>query len=78
MAAADQLSKAPAGGTSLGQSATDTVSLYGVTPIAQRTSTVLATSTISASTYVTVGSNTTAIVLEIVNALVALGVLKTA
>lgn len=78
MAAADQLSKAPPGGTSLGQSATDTVSLYGVTPVAQRTSTVLATTLISASTYVTIGSNITAIVLEIANALIALGVAKTA
>lgn len=78
MAAADQLSKAPVGGTSLGQSSADLISLYGVTPVAQRTSTVLATSLISASTYVTVGSNTTAIVLEIANALIALGAIKTA
>lgn len=78
MAAADQLSKNPPGGTSLGQSATDTISLYGVTPVAQRTSTVLATSLLSASSYVTVGSNTAAIVLELSNALIALGAIKTA
>lgn len=78
MAAADQLSKAPPGGTSLGQSANDLISLYGVTPVAQRTSTVLATSTISASSYVTIGSNLTAIILELVNGQVALGSFKTA
>lgn len=65
-------------GVSLGQADTSLVSLYGVAPVARRTSTQLATSLISASTYVTVGANTTAIILEIVNALVALGALKTA
>lgn len=78
MAIGKQLSDGNSDGTSLGQSATDKVSLYGVTPIAQRTSTVLASSLLSASSYVTVGSNTAAIVLEISNALVALGAIKTA
>lgn len=76
--AADELTKASPDGAHLGQSATDLIALYGKTPIAQRTSTQLATSLISASTYVTVGANTTAIILEIVNALVAFGVMKTA
>lgn len=75
---ADQLSKKDPDGTTLGQSATDKIAFYGVTPIAQRTSTVLASSLLSASSYVTVGSNTAAIVLEISNALVALGLIKTA
>lgn len=78
MAADIQLTRNPSGGTNFGQSATDLIALYGKTPIAQRTSTQLATSLISASTYVTVGANTTAIILEIVNALVAFGVMKTA
>lgn len=78
MAIGKQLSDGNSDGTSLGQSSTDKVSLYGVTPIAQRTSTVLASSLLSASSYVTVGSNTAAIVLEISNALVALGAIKTA
>jgi len=65
-------------GVSLGQAATSLVSLYGVTPVAQRTSTVLATSLLSASSYVTVGSNTAAILLEFSNALIALGAYKTA
>jgi len=76
--AADNLSKANPDGTSLGQSATDLISLYGVTPVKQRTSTQLATSLISASTYATIGSNNTAILLELTNALLALGTFKTA
>ena len=65
-------------GLSLGADATKKVSLYGVTPVAQRTSTVLATSLLSASSYVSVASNTAAILLELSNALVALGAFKTA
>jgi hypothetical protein len=76
--AAQQLSRGSADGVSLGQSATDLVGLYGVTPVVQRTSTVLATSLLSASSYVTVGSNTAAILLELSNALIALGAYKTA
>jgi hypothetical protein len=76
--AADQLSKFAPDGTALGQSATDKIALYGATPVAQRTSTVLATSLLSASTYVSVASNTAAILLEFSNALIALGAYKTA
>ena len=65
-------------GMSLGTGATELVSLYGVTPVAQRTSTVLATSLLSASSYVSVASNTAAILLELSNALIALGAYKTA
>lgn len=76
--AAQQLSRGSADGVSLGQSATDLVGLYGITPVVQRTSTVLATSLLSASSYVSVASNTAAILLELSNALIALGVYKTA
>jgi hypothetical protein len=65
-------------GQSVGLSATELVSLYGVTPVAQRTSTVLASSLLSASSYVSVASNTAAILLELSAALVALGAFKTA
>lgn len=76
--AVKQLSDGGPAGTVLGQSATDLISLYNLTPIVQRTSTVLATSLLSASSYVSVASNTAAILLELTNALVALGVYKTA
>lgn len=78
MAADDQLSKLPSGGTNFGQSAADKIGFYGLaTPIAQRSSTVLASSLLSASTYVSVASNTAAILLEISNAMVALNLIRT-
>lgn len=64
-------------GISVGKQATDTVSVYGVTPVAQRSSTVLASSLLSASTYVSVAANTSAILLEISNALRAFGIIRT-
>lgn len=72
-----QLSNTAAGdGTTLGQSATDKIAFYGATPVVQRAGAVQATSLLSASSYVTVGSNTAAIVLEIANTLIALGIWK--
>lgn len=64
-------------GISLGKQATDTVSLYGATPVVQRSSTVLATSLLSASSYVSVASNTAAILTELSNVLSALGAMRT-
>ena len=72
-----ELSDGGADGTRLGQSASDKVGLYGTTPIVQRSSTVLASSLLSASSYVSVASNTAAILLELSNALVALGAIRT-
>ncbi len=63
-------------GTLLGRSATDKVALYGVTPVAQRSSSNQATSFLSLSTNVTVPANLTAIVLEIANTLIGLGAWK--
>jgi hypothetical protein len=64
-------------GTVVGQSAADLIHLYGGDPVAQRSSTVLATSLLSASSYVTVAANTAAILLEMSRALIALGVYRT-
>jgi len=72
-----QLSDGNDDGNSFGQNASDKISLYGVTPVAQRSSTVLASSLLSASSYVSVASNTAAILLELSNALVALGAIRT-
>lgn len=63
-------------GTILGRSTTDKVALYGVTPVVQRASSNQATSFLSLSTNVTVPANLTAIVLEIANTLIGLGVWK--
>lgn len=65
-------------GATFGTATTSKLSLYGVTPVVQRTSTQLATSLISASTYATIGSNNTAILLELTNAALAFGLFKTA
>lgn len=64
-------------GVSAGKDATTKVSLYGVTPVVQRSSTVLATSLLSASSYVSVASNTAAILTEISNVLSGLGAMRT-
>jgi hypothetical protein len=63
-------------GTNLGRSVTDKVALYGVTPVVQRASSNQATSFLSLSTNVTVPANLTAIVLEIANTLIGLGMWK--
>ena len=63
-------------GTNLGRSVTDKVALYGVTPVVQRASSNQATSFLSLSTNVTVPANLTAIVLEIANTLIGLGIWK--
>lgn len=75
--AATQLGDSGPDGVNIGVAAANKVGFYGTTPVAQRSSTVLASSLISASSYVTVGANTAAIVLEISNALVALGIIRT-
>lgn len=64
-------------GTSVAQNASDKLALYGGTPIVQRSSTLLATSILSASSYVSVASNTAAIFTELSNALAGLGVIRT-
>lgn len=65
-------------GVNIGAGPTNKAAFYGVTPVAQRTSSVLATSLLSASSYVSVASNTAAILLELSAALIALGLYKTA
>lgn len=64
-------------GCSVGQNASDKIHLYGGTTVAQRSSTVLATSLLSASSYVSVASNTAAILTEISNVLTGLGACRT-
>jgi len=76
MAIGKQLSDLNPDGTALGQSAADKVSLYGVTPVVQRASSLQATSNFSASTFATIGSNNTALLVEIAQTLIALGIWK--
>jgi hypothetical protein len=74
--AVKQLSDGGTDGLKVGQSITDKVGFYGVTPVVQRAAAVQATSLLSASSYVSVASNTAAIVLEIANTLIGLGIWK--
>jgi hypothetical protein len=69
-----QLSDANPGGSGLGQSATDLISFYGVTPIVQRASSNQASSNIAVSA--SFGATQLAVVQEIMNTLTALGLWK--
>ena len=71
-----QLSDANPGGTGLGQSATDTISFYGVAPVAQRANTVQAASLVSVSSNITVAASLTAWIVEVTNTLIGLGLWK--
>lgn len=71
-----QLSDGGSGGTGMGQSTADLISLYGLTPVSQRGNAVQALSLMSAGSYVSVTSNLAAILAEISTTLTALGVWK--
>jgi hypothetical protein len=76
MAIGRQLSDANGAGTALGQSATDTISFYGATPVAQRTNTVQAASVVSVSSNITVAASLTAWIVEVTATLTGLGMWK--
>ena len=64
------------GNTSIGDAATDTVGFYGATPATQRAAALQAASVVSASTYITVGSNLAAWAAEVSATLTGLGLWK--
>lgn len=72
--AVHQLSDKGSDGTSLGQSATDTISFYGVTPVAQRSSSVQVSSALATSSAF--GATQLAVVQEIMATLEATGLWK--
>ena len=83
MAIGRQLSDDNSSGTSLGQSATDTISFYGFTPIAQRAGAAQGTftTTMTSTTAFGFGTQTAAdaaiaLLAEIRATLVALGLIK--
>lgn len=63
-------------GTSLGQSASSLVSLYGVTPASQRASSIQALSLNSASTWISATSNLALFCAEVSATLLAIGAWK--
>lgn len=60
----------------VGLAATDTISFYGATPVAQRTSSIQAASVISATSFISVTSNLAAWAAEVSATLTGLGVWK--
>lgn len=71
-----QLSDGNPDGVSLGQSTADLISLYGVTPVSQRASSIQAASVVSANSFISVTSNQAAFAAEVAATLTALGVWK--
>jgi imidazole glycerol phosphate synthase subunit HisF len=71
-----QLSDGNGTGASLGQSTTDKVSLYGVTPIVQRSGATQATSLVGTASSTAVDTALKAAVIEIMDTLTAIGVWK--
>jgi len=63
-------------GMSLGTSATEKVSLYGVTPIVQRSGAAQATSAVGTASSADVTTELKAAVIEIMNTLTAVGIWK--
>lgn len=76
MADYNQLSDGRPDGVLLGQGATDKVGLYGKTPAAQRAAANQAASVVSASSFITVGSNLAAWAAEVNSTLTQLGAWK--
>ena len=76
MTAGNQLSWGAAEGTTLGQSATDVISFYGATPVAQRAAAIQANSVVSVSSNITIAASLTAWIVEVTATLNALGIWK--
>lgn len=71
-----QLSDGNPGGTGIGQSATDLISFYGATPVAQRANAFQANSVVSISSNITIAASLTAWIVEVTATLNALGLWK--
>lgn len=71
-----QLSDLNPDGTALGQSASDKISFYGLTPIAQRSLAAQNTTLLSTASSTAIDTLTKAAIIEIMNTLTALGLWK--
>lgn len=74
--AVTQLSDGNDEGVSLGQSTTDKISFYGVTPIAQRSLAAQATSLVGTASSADVNTDLKAALIEVMNTLTAIGIWK--
>jgi hypothetical protein len=63
-------------GVKIGQSITDTVGFYGITPIAQRAGAAQATSLLSTASSTAIDTATKAALIEVMNTLAALSLWK--
>lgn len=63
-------------GATMGRNAAELISFYGVAPIAQRTSSIQASSFISVSTNATIGATLAAFLAEVATTLTNLGLWK--
>ena len=71
-----QISDGSPDGTTMGQSATDTIGFYGATPVAQRAASIQAASVVSVPSNISVLASTVAWMLEVTNTLTSLGLWK--
>lgn len=76
MAIGKYLSDANPTGTSVGQSTADLITLYGGTAISQRAGAAQATSLLSTASSTAIDTATKAALIEVMNALAAIGVWK--
>lgn len=76
MANVQNLSYGETDGVTLGQSTTDKVSFYGVTPIVQRSGAAQNTTALSTASSTAIDTATKAAIIEIMNALTAIGLWK--
>ena len=76
MAIGKYLSDKNPDGTSLGQSPSDLIAMYGGTPVSQRAAAIQANSVVSVSSNITIAASLTAWVVEVTATLNALGVWK--
>jgi hypothetical protein len=76
MAIGKQVSDLNPDGTALGQSATEKISFYGVTPVVQRASSIQAASVVSATSFISVTANLAAFCAEVAATLTGLGAWK--
>ena len=66
----------PYGEVQLGDAAADTLGFYGITPIAQRAGAAQATTLLSTASSTAIDSATKAALIEVMNALTAIGLWK--
>lgn len=74
--AARQLSMADSDGTVIGQSITDKIGFYGITPIVQRAGAAQNTTALSTASSTAIDTATKAAIIEIMNTLTALNLWK--